>query len=251
MAKVKGTKHVRMVVVPYNPLRRWGLLVTAAAGALALAVFAYLHGFRTANADYYELLEERTMLQRVVDNSARDSDQLQRRLAQVQMGSDIDRRATSEVREEIADLNKKIADLNKEISFYKGLMAPTAEERGLRIRSLDVLASDDPREYELKLVLQQLAVEHKVLYGYATINIVGKQNGSEKVLSLGDVSKQIDGNKVRVRFKYYQNIEGSLLLPEGFEPQGIDVVINAKAKKARRGAMEHIAKKFGWVTQEA
>ncbi|MGI9289567.1 MAG: DUF6776 family protein [Pseudomonadales bacterium] len=251
MVKVRGTKHVRMVVVPYNPVRRWGLLIVAAASVLALAVFAYLHGFRTANADYYELVEDRTVLQRVVDNSAHDNEQLQRQLAQVQMDADIDRRATSEVREEIAGLNKKIADLSKEISFYKGLMAPTAEERGLRIRSLDVVASDDPRKYELKLVLQQLAVEHKILYGYATINIVGKQNGSEIVLSLGDVSKQIDGNKVRVRFKYYQNIEGTLLLPEGFEPQGIAVVIDAKAKKARRGKAEHIEKKFGWVTQEA
>lgn len=242
---------MRMMVVPYNPVRRWGLLIAGAVAVLALAVFAYLHGFRSANADYYEVMEDRTVLQRVVDSSARENEQLQRQLAQVQMNADIDRRATSDIREEIAGLNKKVADLNKEISFYKGLMAPTAEERGLRIRSLDVVASDDPRKYELKLVLQQLAVEHKVLYGYATINIVGKQHGNEAVLPLGDVSKQIDGNKVRVRFKYYQNIEGTLLLPEGFEPQGIDVVINAKAKRAKRGKSEHIEKKFGWVTQEA
>ncbi len=251
MAKVRGTKHVRMMVVPYNPVRRWSLLIAGAVAVLALALFAYLHGLRTANADYYELVKDHSELQYVASTGARASDHLRRELAQLEVNADIDRRASGDIREEIAGLNKQVAALKKEISFYKGLMAPTAEERGLRIRSLDLVASDNPRQYELKLVLQQLAVEHNVLYGYATINIVGKQNGEDSVLSLGDVSKQVDGKKVRVRFKYYQNIEGTLLLPEGFEPQAIAVVINAKAKKARRGQSEHIEKKFGWLTQEA
>lgn len=251
MVKVRGTKHVRMMVVPYNPLRRWSLFIAGTLAVLTLAMAAYFYGFRTANADYYELIEDRSVLQRVVDSSAGDNERLRRELAQVGMNADIDRRANGSIRDEIAGLNKKVAGLKKEISFYKGLMAPTAEERGLRIRSLDLVASDNPRQYQLKLVLQQLAVEHKVLYGYATINITGKQNGKESVLSLGDVSKQIDGKKVRVRFKYYQNIQGTLLLPEGFEPQGIAIVIDARAKKAGRGKGEHIEKKFGWLTQEA
>lgn len=251
MVKVRGTKQVRMMVVPYNPVRRWSLLAAAAVAVLVLAFFAYLHGFRTANADYYELVKEHSELRGVADTNALENDHLRGELARLQMNADIDRRASGDIREEIAGLNKKVAGLNKEISFYKGLMAPTAEERGLRIRSLDLVASDNPRQYELKLVLQQLAVEHKVLYGYATINIVGKQSGNQAVLSLGDVSKQVDGKKVRVRFKYYQNIEGTLLLPVGFEPQAIAVVIDAKAKHARRGKSEHIEKKFGWLTQEA
>ncbi len=251
MVKVRGTKHVRMMVVPYNPVRRWSLVIAGTLAVLALAIAAYVYGFSTANAEYYDLLQDRSVLQRVVDSSAHDREQLQRELAQVRMNADIDRRANSNIRKEIAGLNKQVAGLKKEISFYKGLMAPTAEERGLRIRSLDLVASDNPRQYELKLVLQQLAVAHNVLYGYATINITGKQNGKERVLSLGDVSKQFDGKKVRVRFKYYQNIQGTLLLPEGFEPQGITIVIDAKAKKVGRVRGEHIEKKFGWVTQEA
>ncbi len=250
MVKVRGTKHVRMMVVPYNPLRRWSLIIAGALAVLVLAIVAYIFGFRTANAEYYDLLEVRSVLQRVVDSSEGDNQLLQRKLVQVQMNADIDRRANGNIREEIAGLNKQVAGLKKEISFYKGLMAPTAEERGLRIRSLDLVATANPRQYELKLVLQQLAVEHNVLYGYATVNITGKQNGKESVLALGDVSSQVDGEKVKVRFKYYQNIQGTLLLPEGFEPQGIAIVIDAKAKKSGSGQGEHIEKKFGWVTQE-
>jgi hypothetical protein len=123
-------------------------------------------------------------------------------------------------------------------------MAPTKEERGLGIRSMDLLATKNTRKFAFKLVLQQLAVEHRLVRGDVQINVVGRQEGAEKTLPLSALSEQVANELIKFKFKYFQNIQADLLLPEGFEPQRIDVVVKSKGKKS-------LEKKFAWLTQEA
>ncbi len=241
MAKVKASSQQRMVVVPYDPKAKMASFFKVLFLLAACALAGYYYG----NTDFRSLLSERDQLKADLGVAQTELEQKQRLLTQQEIDASVDKRATNEVREGMASLREEIAELKAEIGFYKGLMAPTKTERGLSIRSLDLLATNNPRRYQFKMVLQQLAVEHNLLIGKVTVSIVGRQAGAEKVLQLSELSNDVKSENIRFRFKYFQNIGGRLALPEGFEPTRIEVVAQTTGKKPLK-----LEKKFGWITQE-
>lgn len=238
---IKPTKKTRMVVVPYNPMRRW---VLRSATVVMIGV-AFAVGVLKGSNDYIDIKAQRDQLQRDSELARAASNKHRMRVAQLAIDSEVDQRVTDAARDSIAGMRQEIAVLKSEISFYKGLMAPTKAERGLGIRSLDLLATSNPRKFGFKLVLQQLAVEHRLVQGNVEVNIVGRLGGAEKALALSDLSAHVAAKLIKFKFKYFQNIQADLMLPEGFEPQRIDVAVVSKGKNK-----VNIEKKFGWLTQE-
>src|SRR5690625_6554530 len=98
-------------------------------------------------------------------------------------------------------------------------MAPENSNSGLVIGSLNVISTGLPRQYEYKVVVQQLATNHQVLSGYLNFNVVGWRNGEQEIIPLHQLSNQVDDANIRLRFRYFQNIEGRLTLPDDFEPE--------------------------------
>src|SRR5690606_23358251 len=139
-----------------------------------------------------------------------------------------------------------IAALEEDITFYRGLMAPTENRRGLTIGSVDEIATGVSRQYDFKVVVQQLATNHQVLNGTLTVDIVGHQEGVVRRIPLSELSPQVDEENIKLRFKYFQNIQGQLQLPEGFEPERIELL----AKSTGRDGVS-VEKKFGWLVQES
>ncbi len=242
MAKVKESKKTRMVVVPYDPKRR----VLLAFLILALLAAAFVAGYFLSNTDYLEIRAQRDQL--LVDLAAANNERQdrQRQVAQLQIDSNVDQQATNKVRESMAEMREEISELKSEISFYKGLMAPKDLEKGVSIRSLDLLATTSPRKYQFKMVLQQFANEHRLVMGNVNVSVVGKQAGRDLTLSLSDLSENVAAKNIKYRFKYFQNIEGDVVLPVGYEPTRIDVVVRGSGKKP-----VYLEKKFAWLTQEA
>mgnify|MGYP006426516359 CR=1 FL=1 len=245
MAAVKGSKQRRMVVVPYRPFFNLSIW----AGLLVLAVFAILASFYLGQhqgiTQQADAVKERDRLRIQVADYEQNIDQLRQKVANLKLGTEVDQQASEEMRNQVIELKEKIAALEEDISFYRGLMAPSASSRGLTIGSLNVIGTGIPREYEYKLVMQQLATNHQVLSGYLNFKIVGHRDENLETLSLHQVSNSVENKNIRLRFKYFQNIEGRLILPEGFEPERIEVLARSTS-----GKRETVEEKFGWLVQE-
>jgi hypothetical protein len=65
-------------------------------------------------------------------------------------------------------------------------------------------------------------------------------------IPLKDVSSDVDDLSVRFRFRFFQNVAGQLQLPEDFEPEKVQVILQSTGRKAMR-----IEQEFDWSTQEA
>ncbi len=245
MAAVKGSKHIRKVVVPYRPVQRVLLLGSVGlVGGLAL-VGSYLTGNYQGREQQAQAVAERDELRIEVAARTREADQLRQQVANLKLGAEVDRKASEDVRGEVMELKAQIAELQEDITFYRGLMSPSGNKRGLTIGSLDVISTGVPREYEYRLVVQQLAVNHQVLSGYLQFSIVGRQAGLVSSIPLKDVSDQVGSENLRLRFKYFQNFEGKLVLPEGFEPERIELLARSTGRNAAT-----VEKRFGWLVQE-
>lgn len=245
MSQVKGSKQYHMVVVPYRPVRRVltvVILLLVTAGAVAAS---YYWGHRQGMTEQADAVAERDELRGKVVDLTREADELRQQVANLRLGSEVDQQASEEMRNQVIQLREEIAALEEDITFYRGLMSPSDNNSGLTIGSLNVIGTGIPRQYEYKLVVQQLATNHQVLSGHLNFNIVGRRGEETETLSLHQLSDQVDSRDIRLRFRYFQNIEGRLTLPEGFEPERIEL-----AAQSSGGNRETVEKKFGWLVQE-
>ena len=127
-------------------------------------------------------------------------------------------------------------------------MEPSENRKGLTIGAMEIQDSERPRTYKYKVVMLQLAKRHNLLSGHLLFSIQGRELGQEVIYPLKDLSTEYDQEKIKLRFKYFQAIAGELVLPEGFEPEGIELVARSQAKKGKTPV--EIRKKFGWLVQE-
>lgn len=244
MSAVKGSEQYQLEVVSYRPVFRWTLRFVLLCLALGAAAASYFVGHEKGTAMQEQAIVERNKLRIELAESQRKADEYRQQVANLQLGSEVDRHASEDVRAEVIELKAQIAGLEEDITFYKGLMSPTANKRGLTIGSLNVLATDSPRRYQYKLVLQQLATRHQLLTGYLNVNVVGRQNGTQVTLPLKDLNEQLSQENIKLRFKYFQNFSGEMLLPEGFEPVRIELMAKSTGKNAVT-----VEEKFGWLVQ--
>ena len=244
MVDLKGSKQFSSVVVRYHPRQRQLLIAGAVLLFVVVAVLSFYAGWRTVEVNYLELLEERDQL---VLDLAELQDALKGSMQEfqnVRLGSEVDRKAVDDIRATLREQKQTIAALREEIGFYRGLMTPTEREKGLSIRGWELYPGSKPQEYHYKLVLQQLALKHNVLKGSVSVSVVGIQDGLQKTYSLGQLLVGQETAALKLRFKYFQNIEGELQLPSGFKPQRVDVVAKATSPKS-----VEVEKHYGWLVE--
>lgn len=245
MSQVTGSKQYRSVVVQERPGQRLQLILGSLLLLLAIALSAYWVGGRSLHTDNRQMLRELTQTKQQLaelDTLYANSSQ---QLTNFKVGSDIDRKASEAIRGVVREHKQTINQLNKEIDFYKGLMSPTERERGLGIRSWELYPGSAENRFQFKLVFQQLALKHGMLKGSVVVNIIGKRDGVEEQLPLKILSEQIDDKGVKLRFKYFQYVDGELVIPVGFSPVRVEIIAKATAPKA-----VIVEKQYGWIVQK-
>ncbi|MCG8413892.1 MAG: hypothetical protein MI746_06695, partial [Pseudomonadales bacterium] len=83
------------------------------------------------------------------------------------------------------------------------------------------------------------------LTGHVNVNLIGTQNDEQVIYPLREISEDEDQLDIRLRFKYFQNIEGELALPEGFEPDRIQI-----AAISIEPVEKTVNQDFSWVVQD-
>lgn len=242
---VKGSKQERMVVVPHRPRRRVLFTAVVLLGVLASALGGWAYGYyktmrsqETIQADRSELLAD---LQTVQAENA----ELKRQIAILDRSSMMDQRATEEVQSTIRTLRERVAQLEEDIVFYRQVVSEETEDTGLVIGQFDISATAQAGRFRYKLVMRQEDADGDTfLLGHVNINIVGQQDNEQIVYSLRDVSSDEDELDIRLRFKFFQNIEGELELPEGFTPDRIQI-----AAASTEPVVKTLNQDFSWVVE--
>ncbi len=238
MVAVKGSKQHQMVVVPYRPWHRVGgallVLTLAAVGAWV----AFEQGMDRGLATRVEVIAERDAIRGQLGESLRRIEAMQQEIADLKVGGEIDSRAHEEVRETVETLQDEIAQLNEEVRFYKGVMVPNAQEKGLRIERLDIRNGGNGNQYRYSLLLTQVVDKHEYIQGDVRLQLEGMRGEQEASIPWEEVSDT--GESIRFRFRYFQNIDGEVMVPDDFEPRSVSVVAQASGRGPR------LEKRFSW-----
>lgn len=245
MAMVKGTKQHRVKVIHYRPWLWFFLVVTPVIVALGSVWYAQKQGYAAGLEKGEKAIQKAATLDQLLAESEAYAAELEQRLANINLGAEVDRQATEDIRQEVIALKAQIAALDEENNFYRGLMTPSGNKRGLTIGTVELSQTERPRIFSYKVVMQQLATNHQLLHGYLEYKILGRENGADVVYDLSQVSEEVDEARIKLRFKYFQSIEGELELPVGFDPLAIELVATSTGKNPVT-----VEKRFGWLVEE-
>lgn len=228
------------MVVPHRPGRRLLTFFVIVLSVVGGMVGGHWYGVREGGNAGAELADLRQQLTLVENENAR----LSQEIAVLERSSDMDRQASSEIQATISELREYIAKLEQDVQFYRQAMTSEFENEGLIVGEMDLQGTADPQRVRYKLVMRQEESDGEYLLGHVNVDVVGQLQGQKAVHPLRDLSADEDQLDIRLRFRYFQNIEGILELPPGFEPQQVVINAVATAPMART-----INRTFDWVVE--
>lgn len=149
---------------------------------------------------------------------ARQNDDLQQQVTNLQRASQVTDIATRSLRKTLAEREEEISGLRADLGFYSRLTGGDAQREGLKVQEVRLQPVDNSHAWNLTLSLTQNAKRGDDVTGNATVSVEGLRG--DKVVqidwsSLGD-SAQHDG--IPFRFKYFQQLQGTIVLPADFRP---------------------------------
>lgn len=201
----------------------------------------YRYGQTTAGVDNAALKSAYDNMQKELYEIDQENTKLREKNAVLEQAAVIDKKAYNDVNGSLKRLQNEVLELKEQVTFYRGIVSPTQAAGGLNITSFRLNRLGDESGYHFKLVLTQVKQNNRIIRGKANILIDGLQNGEPKQLNVKDLMGSVKPN-LDLRFKYFQTIEGDMVLPEGFVPSS--VLVDLKPSGSSKNA---ISKTFNWL----
>jgi hypothetical protein len=231
--------HVRtppqLVVRPQEPNRHWrdwlllGLIWLASMIVVAAAVWLWRERAPIAGNE---------QLKAALDQNAN----LQQRVAVLERAEQVARTANADLQREIGERQEEVASVRADLAFYSRLTSAGVKRDGLAVQKLQLeVVANAPRSYNFNITLTQNLKAGQTSTGRVRISVTGMRADKLETLDWKDLAPNQDADGLSFSFKYFQQIRGTLLLPEGFAPNGIHVDADGGAELGKAVG------DFGWT----
>jgi hypothetical protein len=243
MADSSAMRTGRMVVRYHSPWRRRWVLVAAALVGIILIYGVYEWGRFQGGYSRFAEVQHRRELAAAIESLEDANAKLRGEIAAAQLARDVDKKSYADVEKTLADLQAQVLKHREELTFYRGIVSPEDGIGGLRIQRFQVLTGGVENHYRLRLVLVQSMRQDTVVSGAVTIEIEGVRANKPVQLTLSEAGGETraDG-QVPFQFRYFQNLEQKVTLPEGFEPKAVNVEV-------RSAKLSPVRESFPWQVQ--
>tara|TARA_R110002049_G_scaffold237077_8_gene410181 strand:+ start:421 stop:1161 length:741 start_codon:yes stop_codon:yes gene_type:complete len=158
---------------------------------------------------------------------------------------EVDRKALELLRIEIAAEKERTAGLEEGLSFYRSMVVSEDPGSGLSLRQPELVPGTAPGRWQYRFFVQQKEREYEMVEGSLSAQILGVEGEREVSYPLSELSPDFGDAASTLHFRYFQAIEGELVLPDGFTPRSITLV--ARASKPHKSKVK---KQFPWEVQE-
>ncbi|HUO96810.1 MAG TPA: DUF6776 family protein [Steroidobacteraceae bacterium] len=229
------TDAERLIVTRHAP-RRAVLVAVGGVLALVLGVWGSFEAGRML-AGYSVISATRDRLARAAeirDLNAKLKD-AESRLAASEVARRVDHEAETQVEKSLAELQARLGEATQELAFYRSVVTPNDAMLGMRVQRLRVQPALAPRRFRVRLVLVQAARENVVTSATADFTVEGTRAGRAESLPLSEIGTS--SKVLNFSFRYFQEVETEIELPEGFVPQTVQVEVRpAKGSSSIRQA---------------
>jgi len=245
VAKPTGSPDPQMMLVSQRQTPLWKRLLMSSLILFLVAGGFFIAGYYQGIREKIHVLDERAELRLETEQLKQDVSQLQEQAAIHKHGSELERQASERVRKENISLQNRVSELEEAVSFYKGIMAPRKNDKGLRIERLELSSTVNKRRFKYKVVMTQVADNSSYISGSVSLNLVGVRQGVKESIPFEQLSQEQSSSGIPFKFRYFQNVDGEIVVPDEFVPEQIEVIAQSKGRKATR-----LEKRFDWNVLE-
>lgn len=157
-------------------------------------------------------------------------ERLQARQVVVEEEANVIRQANRLMRERESERQAELSRLQSEIDFFRRLAGTGGSQEGLDVYRTEVIPTESSQVFRFVLTLTQNIRRASIITGRARMDVEGTMDNRPVTLNwsqLGDGSTP----EPSFRFKYFEQLEGYLTLPEGFSPTRLLVTLEAKGQR--------------------
>jgi len=170
---------------------------------------------------------------------------LKQEVALLETHREIDREAYKEVEGSLTALQAKIQEQRDAIAFYRGIVSPADGKPGLRVQDFKLTRGKAEREFNLRLVLVQAKQHGRKVSGDVNLSVQGNQDGVETSYTFTQLIPAEADKAWAFSFRYFQDFDRQLVLPDGFTPERIRVEVLSKTR-----SIASIEESFPWATSQ-
>lgn len=223
-------------------LVRAGLVLAVALGAyLAFELGRIQAGYNVADA----LAGEAAYRQQIADLEG-EITALEEQVALLQTHRDIDRSAYRDVEASLGELQRKIQEQRDAIEFYRGIISPADGGLGLRVQDLKLVKAGNEGLYNLRLVLVQVKQHDRSVKGEVEFSLEGAQDGVARTYTLEELLPDNEDSNWPFSFRYFQDFDRQLRLPDGFRPERINIEVKSRTK-----SVASVKQSYLWQTSQS
>lgn len=231
------TPPPRFVIVQQQPDKRpYILTAVGVAWALSLIV-AWLWSQSLAAPKLPTLTAELETTKRELRDRQNQLDRLAQREATLQRSDQISRAANKQVQGSLAQREEEISDLRADVAFYERLVGATAPAKGLNVHSVE-FKPEAGGTWHYQIVLTQNLNRGAVSSGGLQFQVEGVRGGKLAAIGWDELHQKSKAPAQDYSFRYFQQVDGSVMLPAGFTPQRVRISL--------RGENASIDQHFAW-----
>ena len=150
------------------------------------------------------------------------NDRLTQEVSTLRRSDQISREANRDLERTLAERDEEIAGLRADIAFYERFVGATGQRRGLSVHDLDMRLQSG-EVWHFTATLTQNLNRGAVNTGRLTLGIEGTRNDRLEKLAWSGLRKLNNAPGLEYSFKYFQQVEGEVMLPPGFKPLRVTV----------------------------
>ena len=213
--------------------------------AVLAAVCSYLifeFGRIRADYDVIDAARDRQGYERRIATLERKIVALKEEVALLETHRDIDQEAYRQVEADLTTLQAKIQEQRDAIAFYRGIVSPEDGRSGLRVQNLRLTRGKVERSYNIRLVLVQSMQHDRKVSGEVSLSVEGDQDGIATTYLYSQLRPEELADEWEFSFRYFQDFERQIILPDGFTPERIKIEVVSKTR-----SIASIEESYSWV----
>jgi hypothetical protein len=225
----------RFIIVPKNSQRRsWAWLILIL-WPLSLAAMWWLASeVLISKRPVGSISQSPSIVRPTEQGNTEASDelkQLQQALATAKRSDQINRSANLELQSTLSDREEEIAGLRNDVAFYERLVGATAQRRGLSVHAIR-FKPETGGTWKFTATLTQNLNRGAISQGNMKFAVEGVSGGKLKSLRWDELVQKTESGGKPYSFRYFQEVQGSVLLPVGFTPQRVKVSLRGNGGSA-------------------
>jgi hypothetical protein len=231
-----GPDQPRFVIVPRNGHLRGWLLIAAVLWVGSL-VATWMLASRLAAPVIQAAGGERVDSGQAMREQASQIKDLRQQVATLKRSDQISRNANAQLQSSLTEREEEVSGLRADVDFYERLVGSTGQRQGLRVHEAR-FAPESAGTWRYTVTLTQNLNRGAISKGTMRFEVIGVRGGKLNTIKWDELLQLPKAPGKPFSFRYFQQLEDSVMLPPGFTPQRVRVTL--------QGSGNTVDQTFAW-----